>query len=467
MKTLFATRGTARAVEWLRSRYAELAIVLAALALRASLAATYPVAAGYDYGTHRQYIQWLVEHGSLPRFDLNVATYHPPLYYVLAALLVKLGFSDQSLAWLSIAAGAARMVLLWVAMERFLPRQRAARIVALALAAILPSALQIDGMVSNESLSAAVCWLATLEMAHLFLDGGERVPWRRACGFGAALGAALLTKVSAVAIAIALAAGIALAVAWSDRAPATMKRWRGVAASAAFSVAVVAGWFFVRNQVLYGKLVPTGYDGPAHVVVDYVKDVPYLDRRTLGYVLGWTNDIFKEPYFPTAFRPHGRFWTQLVASTFVDNLNYGFASVRPGVQATLSRLHRPLTETALAMSRISVVGGTIVALTVIGAWLVAARRAYRERSAGWLAMLAIPLAALIGQLHFAIQYPNDDYVPVKGPYMQFAALVLYPLYGMAIVWLWKRRRRRPLAVLAAAGAVLVCAYTLSCRVWRA
>jgi hypothetical protein len=45
-----------------------------------------------------------------------------------------------------------RLLLIWVALERWLPESRVARRVALALAAVLPSSAHLDGMITNETL---------------------------------------------------------------------------------------------------------------------------------------------------------------------------------------------------------------------------------------------------------------------------------------------------------------------------
>ena len=56
-------------------------------------------------------------------------------------------------------------------------------------------------------------------------------------------------------------------------------------------------------------------------------------------------------------------------------------------------------------------------------------------------MLA-PLGALIGQIHFATKYPNDNFGPIKGAYLQFVAPVLCALFGVGVAWMWRRARWR-------------------------
>jgi hypothetical protein len=81
-------------------------------------------------------------------------------------------------------------------------------------------------------------------------------------------------------------------------------------------------------------------------------------------------------------------------------------------------------------------------------------------------MLAVPVLAIAGQLHFAISFPVDKTGPVKGYYVQFAAPALYALFGLAVEWLLRRPRLRLLALLPVAGLGLVTACTLYAVTWR-
>jgi peptidoglycan/LPS O-acetylase OafA/YrhL len=82
------------------------------------------------------------------------------------------------------------------------------------------------------------------------------------------------------------------------------------------------------------------------------------------------------------------------------------------------------------------------------------------------ALLLAPLGALIGQLHFATKYPDDNFGPIKGGYLQFSAPELCALFGVGVAWMWRRRARWRWRVpaLAAMGAIaLVAAYSVHAR----
>jgi hypothetical protein len=78
----------------------------------------------------------------------------------------------------------------------------------------------------------------------------------------------------------------------------------------------------------------------------------------------------------------------------------------------------------------------------------------------------VALLATVGQLHFAVRFPNDNSGPVKGAYLQFAAPVYCALTGLAIAALWNRRTvlSRLLAVGGMAAIVLVGVYTVYAKI---
>jgi hypothetical protein len=64
--------------------------------------------------------------------------------------------------------------------------------------------------------------------------------------------------------------------------------------------------------------------------------------------------------------------------------------------------------------------------------------AWRRKNVEASSLLLVPLIALLGQLHFAVKFAIDAQGPIKGAYMQFAAIPLYGLFGVAATWGWKK-----------------------------
>ena len=415
-----------------------------------ALPATYDVRWSYDFDDHLMNIGWFATRGwTWIPLEICRTAYHPPLYYVLAAALTGLGVSLQGLGMFSALAGCLRFALLLLGLELLLPGRRVARLAALALAAVLPASVQLDGMVTNEGLSCLLCTVALLLVVPLFSRGGG-ARWRWALTLGAVLGLALLVKVSALMIVAAIGAA-ALVEAARDRSAGRLRRFAPLIAGLAVTAAV-SGFYFVHNQRAYGKLVLSGFDGPEHARTARFDAIPYLRRRPLWF------------YAAVGLQPVAQFWTPLIASTFVDYYNFAYAPYPdPSAPQELANF-RPLRPDVLAVSRPSMAAGALVAATTLFAWCVALAGVWRRREWGRLALLFVPLFALAGQLHFSVKYPVDSEGMIKATYLQFAAAPLFALFGLAVAWLWSRPPwGRVLACVELAAVAAIGVYSWYCR----
>lgn len=452
-----------RALDAARRRIPELALFVVAILVRVSMVRTFPPQAGYDFVDHWGYVDWIAKHHALPPIGLNYDSYSSPLYYLLAAPFELAGWGPPEIRALSFLFAGLRLALFWGALELFLPERRLARQAALALAALLPTAVHVDGMLSNEPLSCLLCLAAVVRMPRLLRLGGPR---RSAIAVGTLCGLALLAKVSGLMLLGTL--GLTLTILFVRRwtARGELLRRTGPAVAVVFGVALaISGWFYVRNQVLYGKLVPTSYDSIAKSEQEPFEKIPYLDRRTAGFFVGLSGDIVRDPYYPTvAGIPSARFWPTLVVTSFADYYVYGFAPLATAGDPGVDRRGRLLSTAAFQLSRVSVLGGILIALLTAVTLLCCLRRLWREGDER-LVLLLFPLLAIAGQLHFAVQYPNDGMGPIKGAYLQFAAGPLFAMFGLGVDWLWRRSRAtRLLAVVGGGGALAAtAAYTLYCR----
>ena len=166
---------------------------------------------------------------------------------------------------------------------------------------------------------------------------------------------------------------------------------------------------------------------------------------------------------PTGLKPNPRFFPVLIATTFNDYYIYGYSGGgRYGRRNWVS-------AAGVALGCLSVAGGTLIALVTTMAWFGAVRRLWRRRPDGEpdprFALLLVPLIGLLGQLHFAVKYPNDNFGPIKGAYFQFVAPVLCAMFGVGVAWMWRRGRRlwRAGAVVALGGLALVAVYSVHAR----
>jgi tetratricopeptide (TPR) repeat protein len=218
---------------------------------------------GFDVASHLKYVQFLLDHGTLPLADEGWEMHQPPLFYVLAACLLRLGglsTADEGavaiLRLLGLAAGLAQVLLLAGCLGLLFPGQPRRQIVGLALAAFLPAQLYTCHYVTNEWL------LTTLGTAALYLGlracQDERpVPARQAL-LGLCLGAALLTKVTAVVV-----AGVVLIVLAGrllvrrERRPGA---WLCGVGLPLLVAALVSGWHYARVWARFGTPLVGNFD---------------------------------------------------------------------------------------------------------------------------------------------------------------------------------------------------------------
>ena len=312
----------------------ELLVVAASIWLRFRFDRGHEASWGFDSSSHWSYMRWIATRHELPPIKAFRAAYHPPLYYWLGGLAMRHGISTETLRRASAVTGGLKLCLLAWGVRRNVPWLGAfsdgargqsvavagavkwpiARVVALALAGVLPCALHLDGMLTNESLEGLLALAAMLLALELFRSS-ERRRWRLAPSLALALAAALLTKVSALIIIASIGLGLALETVLTDGALAARVR-RALPGGAALLVALVlAVPVHARHYKTTGRIFPTGYEGGARSLPKEVRkelEIPYWQRRQLAYVYGLgTADIFREPFDPVDIEPDSRFWPVL------------------------------------------------------------------------------------------------------------------------------------------------------------
>jgi 4-amino-4-deoxy-L-arabinose transferase-like glycosyltransferase len=238
----------------------------------------------------------------LPEDAVDQMTQHPPLYYAVAALVLR-GTGMAEARWdhqllalrLFDVALLVPVPLLAAAAARRLSGSRPAALVAASFTLFVPQAGHIMGSVTNDALvtlsGAAVTYLCVV-----VLGGDLRA--RTAVGLGIALGVGLLTKVMVV-FALPMVAAAYL-VAAGSRA----RRLGGVLLAGAVALAV-GGWWWLRNLLVLGTVQPVGIpdrfaegepDGLWHFLRTGVTQV----TRSFFGNFGWLELRIPDPVFWTA-----------------------------------------------------------------------------------------------------------------------------------------------------------------------
>ncbi len=279
------------------ARWTLVALLTLYLALGVAYSVVNPIFESPDEALNYANIRFLVEEHRLPVLEPGQPTkaHHPPLYYVLGALLTfwvgdenretiiahvnpywafrsweagvdnkNLYLHDPSLEafpyhdvalgvhlvrWLSLLMGAGTVLLVYRTAHELFPHRLEVATGAVALVALNPMFLFISSSVHDDALANLVA-AAILYVASLLLVRGPTT--RRAAALGLLLGLALLTKLTCLLV--APTAGLALLYApLSHRGRAAWRellRLGGVALALAL---LTGGWWLGRNILLYGE----------------------------------------------------------------------------------------------------------------------------------------------------------------------------------------------------------------------
>jgi len=238
--------------------------------------------------------------------------FQSPLYYVVSAPLyalmegrVQAGTLLRVLRIVPMLCGLAQVELVRRAARIALPRQPDAQSIALLVGGLMPMNLYISQTLSNEPMSGCLTALAIV-MAMRFVRRTQERSDGSMAATGAALGLALLAKVSAVVIAPVLAL-----FAWLARRHGA---WvRGVAVLFG-TCALVCGAYYVRNIVHVGRPFVAGWD-PQRVA--WWQDPGYRTPASL-YTFG------RSVLYPTYAGLDG-LWDSLYSSVWCDGFLSGIA----------------------------------------------------------------------------------------------------------------------------------------------
>lgn len=226
-----------------RAVVAATALLFAAIAVADALLV--PMGENADEAFHTNYVRMVEQHLALPGAGV-VEKQQPPLYYLLAASVLKLTGNLHAVRLLSVALGVLTLLLVFAVARELAPRHRWVPVIAMALVAALPTMQSVSAAISDDALAwaagAAVIW-CTVRLART-----PQPSTRLLVATGAACGVALLAKETAWPLLIPLAA----VAVWRLRGAASL---RSVAALL-LPALLIAGWWFGRNAGEFHALTP-------------------------------------------------------------------------------------------------------------------------------------------------------------------------------------------------------------------
>ncbi len=147
-------------------------VIIVGMILRIAYTIATPyVTRAYDAAGHMQYIEWVMQHWSVPPASLGMLTYHQPLFYFVAAAWGKLSLIigvpqqmlTESLQTLSILISAGILLTCtWIGLQLFpKPKERLLAVLFAATAAALPAFVYFSSRIGNDApftLCAFLCF---------------------------------------------------------------------------------------------------------------------------------------------------------------------------------------------------------------------------------------------------------------------------------------------------------------------
>ena len=191
------------------------------------------------------------------------------------------------LRYLSLSFGATTVLATYLLSLQVLPGQKATALGAAAITAFNPKFIFTNAAVNNDGLLMALCSLALLMAVGLLRRGPSR---RGYIGLGLIVGLAVLTKLTGLGLLVLVLYALAvLGVRYSAKEAITG------ATVVLGLVILLAGWWFVRNLVLYHE--PTGMNLFFTSLGQTPNRIPLSsilgDSRRIGMtywaVFGWLN----------------------------------------------------------------------------------------------------------------------------------------------------------------------------------
>lgn len=292
-------------------------IVIAGLALAAGYATGVTPWNAPDEPAHYNYVKYVATTGQLPELkqgdwnsvlldrlkaakfppsesvdSIRYESWQPPLFYLLASPIynatARLPLEQRvvALRLLSVAISGVTVILVFLAVRKIFPGELPLQLAAAGFAAFLPMRSAIAGSIDNDALAEMVSTLILLQLIVIITSGFGT---RRAVFLGLTLGVALLTKATIyefVPLAVVVAALSPLA-----KGKVGNNRWRllGIVVGVA---ALISGWWFVRNAMVYGGVDIFGAIRHEQVVVGQPRQ-GRLDGAAISY-LGTT--LFKSSW---------------------------------------------------------------------------------------------------------------------------------------------------------------------------
>lgn len=418
------------------------ALIVVFLLLTTAYAVALPVFEGFDAQAHYTAATFYRDRLELPVLSPETVEYsyelitQPPLYFVLAGLaasgwpidaslaLVEAStnhYFNQSLsyrqsvllpetalqtlapAWIarfvSMMGGLLTLLGAWWLARTLFPQQVWLAIAAVSVAVFNPQFLYISVSITNDGWAAGAAALTlTLAVRATVAEHSQRA-W---LWVGFALGLAGLTKYSALLVAAPV--GLLWLLYWRQAG------WRAAVIAALWAgggFLALAGWWFARNVLLYGEIVP--FVRMAEVLPTMRRPVPYDLPTTMTYA-PWLAasfwGVFVAVIAPGWYLDMTRWFMLIGFAGLIPALRLLRARTEPGLPIVYLVLLPWLAIVALSVfywtstvdygeqGRLAHIGASAFGVTMVVGWSGLAPKRWQALSQGLLAGFMLALAVM-------------------------------------------------------------------------
>lgn len=252
-------------------------VLVATAALGCAFVALVPPGLPYDEPSHWANVIFYIDHARMPELGEHGVTYEAqmgPLAYVVSAFVAApLRLVSDAVAFYAVRSVGLLLhlglvVLIWRLARRVMPDAQPVAALSAAAIGLNPMLLAMSTSIQNDTLSLV------LAVGALDVATAAATTTRRTLLTASLVGAALLTKITIWPIVVVLGG-------WF-----LFRRLLFQATIYGASVTTIAGWWFVRNQLLYGDLTAragveaAGYTFPA---LEHVTPIALL-RHVVTYL---------------------------------------------------------------------------------------------------------------------------------------------------------------------------------------
>lgn len=282
-----------------------------------------PLTVGMDHQGHAAYIEAIAGHWRLPLAVEGWQMFQPPLFHFAAALLSKASSwvvepetGVRIMKLLPLLCGMGQIEICYRVLRHAYPRRETLQAVGTLFGGLVPMNLYMSQSLGNEPLAGFLTGLVVLFVCRILSEGRRPLP-RESILMGITLGLALLAKVTPVLIVLPVLLHLC---------PEIVRRsdtiGKGIGRAARFAVtltgiaAVVAGWYYLRNWAVTGRVFIGGWDGARGIA--WWQDPGY---RTPGQLYAFGESLFY-PVYASLFG----FWDSIYSSFWMD----GFLSAHYG-----------------------------------------------------------------------------------------------------------------------------------------